>query len=229
MSKPQGNNNKRQKPRKEKPEFDQAIVDLARVTRVTKGGKHLSFRALVLIGDRKGKVGYGVEKGADVQIAVDKAVRQAQKNMIFVPFDKKTIPHRVEAKFKAGKVMIKPAPQGSGIIAGSSIRTVLELAGVPNASAKMLGKSNNKISNVKATFAALSSFKREAIEKSRKSRERVEKNKVQQIEVKSTQGGSVLSGKELDSAKVSADKKEVVEKKVAKNDSNPSFVGSEKK
>lgn len=210
MSKPQGNN-KRQKPRKEKPEFDQAIVDLARVTRVTKGGKHMSFRALVLIGDRKGKVGYGVEKGADVQIAVDKAVRQAKKNMIFVPFNKKTIPHRVEAKFKAGKVMIKPAPQGSGIIAGSSIRTVLELAGVPNASAKMLGKSNNKISNVKATFAALSSFKREAVEKSRKSRERVEKNNVKQIEVKSVQGG-----KELASAKVSVDKKNIVEKDTSK-------------
>ena len=79
MSKPQGNNNRRQKPRKEKPEFEQSIVDLARVTRVTKGGKHLSFRALVLIGDRKGKVGYGVEKGADVQIAVDKLLDKLKK------------------------------------------------------------------------------------------------------------------------------------------------------
>lgn len=185
MSKPQSN--RRQKPRKEKPEFDQSIVDLARVTRVTKGGKHLSFRALVLIGDRKGRVGYGVEKGADVQIAVDKAVRQARKNMIFVPFDKKTIPHRVEAKFKAGKVMIKPAPQGSGIIAGSSIRTVLELAGVPNASAKMLGKSGNKMSNVKATFKALSSFKPEAVAKAKANRERVEKNKVKTVEMPKTE------------------------------------------
>ena len=182
MSKPQ--NRRRQKPRKEKPEFDQSIVDLARVTRVTKGGKHLSFRALVLIGDRKGRVGYGVEKGSDVQIAVDKAVRQAHKNLIFVPFDKKTIPHRVEAKFKAGKVMIKPAPQGSGIIAGSSIRTVLELAGIPNASAKMLGKSNNKMSNVKATFAALSSFKPEAVEKAKKMREKLQKNKVTKVDTK---------------------------------------------
>lgn len=182
MSKPQSN--KRQKPRKEKPEFDQSIVDLARVTRVTKGGKHLSFRALVLIGDRKGKVGYGVDKGADVQIAVDKAVRQAQKNMIFVPFSKETIPHRVEAKYKAAKVMIKPAPQGSGIIAGSSIRTVLELAGVPNASAKMLGKSNNKIVNVKATFEALSRFKPEAIARAKQAREKVEKNVIKEIDVK---------------------------------------------
>lgn len=173
MSKPQGN--RRPKPKKEKPEFDQTIVDLARVTRVTTGGKQMSFRALVLIGDRNGRVGYGVEKGADVQIAVDKAVRHAKKNIIHVPFDDVSIPHRVEAKYKAGKIMIKPAPQGSGIIAGSSIRLVLELAGVPNASAKMLGKSGNKISNVKATFEALQSFKSRAVEK-------ILQNKNKQIE-----------------------------------------------
>jgi len=125
----------------------------------------LSFRALVLIGDRKGRVGYGVQKGGDVQIAVDKAVNQAKKNIIFVPFNDVSIPHRVEAKYKSAKVMVKPAPQGSGIIAGSAIRTVLDFAGVPNASAKMLGKSNNKIVNVKATFAALSSFKPSAVQK----------------------------------------------------------------
>lgn len=160
MAKPE--RTKRRGEPREKPEFDQSIVDLARVTRVTKGGKQMSFRACVLIGDRKGRVGYGVDKGKDVQIAVEKAVRQAKKNMILVPLIRETIPHRVEAKFKAAKVMIKPAPKGSGIIAGSSIRTVLELAGVPNASAKMLGKTGNKITNVKATFQALTSFKSHA-------------------------------------------------------------------
>jgi small subunit ribosomal protein S5 len=159
------NRGKRQKPAREKPEFDQTIVDLARVTRVTKGGKQMSFRACVLIGDRRGRVGYGVDKGKDVQIAVDKAVNQAKKNMITVPFNDVTIPHRVEAKFKAARVMIKPAPQGSGIIAGSSIRLVLELAGVPNASAKKLGKTPNKISNIKATFEALQSFKPFAVQR----------------------------------------------------------------
>lgn len=144
--------------KKEKPEFDQQIVDLARVTRVTKGGKQLSFRACVVIGDRKGRVGYGIEKGKDVQIAVEKAANQAKKSIIRVPIIKETVPHRVEAKFKAGRVMIKPAPPGSGIIAGSSIRTVLEFAGVPNASAKMIGKTNNKITNVKTTFKALGQF-----------------------------------------------------------------------
>lgn len=150
---------KGQKPKREKPEFDQQIVDLARVTRVTKGGKQLSFRAAVLIGDRKGRVGYGVEKGKDVQIAVEKAVNQAKKALLNVPMDEHSIPHAVQAKFKAAKVLIKPAPKGSGIIAGGAVRTVLEMAGVPNASAKMIGKTTNKISNIKATFAALQSFK----------------------------------------------------------------------
>lgn len=148
---------------KEKPEFDQTIVDLARVTRVTKGGKHMSFRACVLIGDRRGRVGYGIEKGKDVQIAVDKAVNQAKKNLLNVPIFNETIPHRVEAKFKAGKVMIKPAPKGSGIIAGSAVRMVLDLAGIPNASGKILGRTNNKVVNVKATFEALKNFKSQAV------------------------------------------------------------------
>jgi len=147
---------------KEKPEFDQTIADLARVTRVTKGGKQMSFRACVLIGDRKGRVGYGVQKGKDVQGAVEKAVRQAKKNLIRIPLRHETIPHMVVAKFKAANVMLKPAPRGSGIIAGSVIRLVLEMAGVPNASSKMLGKTNNKITNIKAVFAALSLFRPEA-------------------------------------------------------------------
>jgi small subunit ribosomal protein S5 len=149
----------RARPKREKPEFDQQILDLARVTRVTKGGKQLSFRATVVIGDRKGKVGYGTGKGKDVQIAVEKAVNQAKKRMLVVPIVKETIPHRVETKYKAGRIMIKPAPKGSGIIAGSALRVVLELAGVPNASAKIMGKTNNKVTNVKAAFQALGSFK----------------------------------------------------------------------
>jgi len=163
------------KQKREKPEFDQQIADLARVTRVTKGGKQLSFRACVLIGDRRGRVGYGIQKGKDVQIAVDKAVKQAKKKLLNVPVINETIPHIVAAKFKAGKVMIKPASKGSGIIAGSVIRTVLEMAGVPNASAKMLGKTNNKITNIKATFKALESFKPSSIRK-KSVKNKVEKN-----------------------------------------------------
>jgi len=158
----------REKTQKEKPEFDQQIVDLARVTRVTKGGKQLSFRAVVLIGDRRGRVGYGVDKGKDVQLATTKAFNQAKKNLITIPFRFETIPHMVKAKFGSARVMLKPAPQGSGIIAGGSIRGVLEMAGVPNASAKMLGKSGNKMNNIKATFIALQSFKVKAGRKEKK-------------------------------------------------------------
>ncbi len=151
------------KDKKEKPEFDQHILDLARVTRVTKGGKQMSFRATVLIGDRNGRVAYGVDKGKDVQIAVEKAVNQAKKQFIRIPLKNGTIPHRVEAKFKAAHIMLKPAPIGSGIIAGGATRIVLEMAGVPNASAKTLSKTNNKITNVKATFKALSLFKKNVV------------------------------------------------------------------
>lgn len=142
-------------PKKERPEFDQQIVDLARVTRVTKGGKQMSFRACVVIGDRNGRVGFGLDKGKDVQMAVEKAVNQAKKHMLRVPLRKETIPHRVEAKYGAGRVLLKPAPRGSGVIAGSAARTVLELAGVPNVSTKILSKTKNKVTNVKVVFEAL--------------------------------------------------------------------------
>ncbi len=144
----------------ERPEFDQFILDLARVTRVTKGGKHLSFRACVVLGDRHGRVGFGVAKGKDVQLGVEKAVHQAKKHIIRVPIIKETIPHPVVQKFKAASILLKPAPKGSGIIAGGAARTVLEMAGVPNVSAKLLGKTKNKIAVVKATFEALESFKK---------------------------------------------------------------------
>ena len=155
--------NRSNRPRAEKPEFDQQILDLARVTRVTKGGKQMSFRATVLIGDHRGRVGYGVDKGKDVQIAVDKAVNQARKTLFNVPIVRDTIPHTVMAKYGAARILIQPAPRGSGIIAGGAIRLVLELAGVPNASAKMLGRASNKMNNIKATFDALHSFKVKAV------------------------------------------------------------------
>ncbi|MCX6781522.1 MAG: 30S ribosomal protein S5 [Candidatus Magasanikbacteria bacterium] len=146
--------------KEERKEFDQYILDLARVTRVTEGGKHLSFRACVILGDRAGRVGFGIAKGKDVQIGVEKAARQAKKNIIHVPIVKETIPHAVLAKFKAARVLLKPAPIGSGIIAGGAVRVVLDLAGIPNVSSKILSKTKNKIVIVKATFVALQSFKK---------------------------------------------------------------------
>ncbi|MFA6603648.1 MAG: 30S ribosomal protein S5 [Patescibacteria group bacterium] len=138
----------------EQKEFDQRILELSRVTRVTKGGKRMRFRACVIIGDRKGRVGFGIAKGADVAGSVAKAVTQAKKRLLTVPMVQGSIPHRVEQKFAAASVLLMPAPKGTGIKAGGAIRVVLELAGVPNASAKILG-SNNKINNTKATMLAL--------------------------------------------------------------------------
>ena len=139
---------------REPREFEQKILELARVTRVTKGGKRMRFRASLVIGDRRGRVGFGVAKGADVAMAVEKAFRQAKKNMITVPLVKETIPHEVLRKFAAASVLLKPAPQGTGLKCGGPTRVVLELAGVPNAVSKLMG-SNNKINNAKATFMAL--------------------------------------------------------------------------
>ncbi len=143
---------------REKPEFEQQLVDLARVTRITKAGKQLAFRALVVLGDKKGRVGFAVEKGKDVTIAVSKAVAQAKKTMINVKMVKGTIPHEVRMKFKGAQVMIKPAPQGTGVKAGGAVRTVLDLAGVSNVVAKILG-SANKINNVRCVYQALKSLR----------------------------------------------------------------------
>lgn len=168
--------------RAEKSEFEQFILDMARVTRVTQGGKHMSFRICVIIGDRKGRVGYGVAKGKDVQLGVEKAVHQAKKNIVTVPIVNETIPHFVQCKFKSSTVMLKPAPRGSGIIAGGAVRTVLDMAGIPNVSSKILGKTKNKIVTVKATFEALKSFKgvrvHKPVEVAVKAEEIVDKEKV---------------------------------------------------
>lgn len=140
-------------PREDK-EFDQKILDLARVTRVTKGGKHMRFRACVILGDKKGGVGYGIGKGTDVSIAVNKAATRAKKAIIRVSFVNETIAHEIQEKFGAAKIMIKPAPKGTGIKAGGAMRVIFELAGVPNVVGKILG-SKNKINNTKATISAL--------------------------------------------------------------------------
>ena len=157
---PRDDKRRRRSPQKrEKSEFDQRIVDLARVTRVMKGGKRLRFRACVAIGDRKGRVAIGIAKGADVTMAISKAVRKAEKRLINVPIVKGTIPHEIRHKLGAAKILLKPAPKGTGIIAGGAVRIVLELAGIDNVVSKILG-TNNKVSNVQCTMEALQGFKR---------------------------------------------------------------------
>lgn len=140
--------------KKEKKEFEQQIIDIARVTRVMAGGKRMRFRACLVIGNQKGRIGFGMKKGADVTIAVNKANNQAMKNIITVPIVHDTIPHQVRQKFCGAEILIKPAPKGSGIIAGGVLRPVFKLAGIKNIVAKMLG-SNGKLNNVQAAFKSL--------------------------------------------------------------------------
>jgi len=143
----------------EKPEFEQKLVDLARVTRVTRGGKQLSFRALIVLGDKKSKVSYGLAKGKDVTIAVSKAVEQAKKRMIVLNLNEGTISHEIRHKFGAARIMLKPAPTGTGVKAGGAVRTMLDLGGIENIVGKIMG-SNNKINNIKCTFEALKLLKK---------------------------------------------------------------------
>lgn len=142
------------RPEREPREFEQKILELARVTRVTKGGKRMRFRACLIIGDRKGRVGMGVAKGADVAMSVEKAFRKAKKDLVTIPLQNGTVPHIVDCKFSAARVLIKPAPQGTGLKCGGAVRVILELGGVPNAVSKVMG-SKNKINNAKAVIAAL--------------------------------------------------------------------------
>ena len=150
-----GQKGKKQKfNKKKKSEFDQKIVDLARVTRVMAGGKRLRFRATIVIGDKRARVGVGVAKGKDVSLAISKAVKIAEKNMINTPIINGTIPCEIKQKFGAARIFLKPAKSGTGIIAGGAVRTVLELSGLQNIVGKIYG-SKNKINNVYATIEAL--------------------------------------------------------------------------
>lgn len=147
------------KPSARKPEFEEQVVDLRRVTRVMAGGKRFRFRATVIIGDGKGRVGVGIAKGLDVETAIGKAKAQAQNNIIQIKLVEGTIPHEVQAKYSAAQVLLKPASAGHGLMAGGSPRLVLKLAGVQDATAKCLGNTTNKLTNALATVEALKKLK----------------------------------------------------------------------
>ncbi len=150
-----GNFNRNQKDFGGPPkEFEETVVQINRISKKTKGGNQIRFSALLVVGDRKGKVGVGIAKATDVRNAIRKAIDAAKRNMIIVPLKGTTVPISVLEKFSAAKVMLKPAPPGSGIIAGGPMRVVLEAAGIRDASGKILG-TKNKISNVYATLKAL--------------------------------------------------------------------------
>lgn len=142
----------------EEKQFDERVANIDRVARVVKGGRRFRFRALVIVGDHKGKVGIGVSKGADVTTAISKASEVAKKNLVEVKIYKGTIPHEANAKVAGAKILIMPASAGTGLIAGGVVRTVLEVAGISNALSKSLG-STNKINCAYATVQALSGIK----------------------------------------------------------------------
>jgi len=135
-------------------EFEETVIDIRRISKKTKGGNTIRFSALVVIGDRKGRVGVGLSKALDVSGAIRKAIESAKGKMIRIPLRGTTIPFSVEEKFSAARIILKPAPPGSGIIAGGPIRVVLESAGVRDAVGKILG-TKNKASNVYACMKAL--------------------------------------------------------------------------
>ena len=143
---------------KEAKEFDEEVIEVARVTRVVKGGRRMRFRATVVIGNKKGTVGYGIGKAVEVQLAIQKAVAKAKKRLIRVPLYKGTLPHQVQTKFKSSIVFMKPASEGTGLIAGGAVRQILELAGVKNVLSKSLG-STNRVNTAKASYQALTKLR----------------------------------------------------------------------
>ncbi|MEA3449882.1 MAG: 30S ribosomal protein S5 [Patescibacteria group bacterium] len=182
---------KRARPKRyEKPkdEFDQKIVDIARVTRVMAGGKRMRFRACVAIGNKKGKIAVGIDKGSDVSIAVNKAVNKAKKKIVDISIVNDTIPHEVYYKYGAAKILFRPAGGGRGIISGGATRAILELSGIKNITTKNLG-TNNPVNIAKCTVEALDSLKKVEVKKDNKNLEKIKKEKTSEnkIEEKNTE------------------------------------------
>ena len=141
-------------------EFDEKVVKISRVSKKTKGGNKIGFTALIVVGDKKGRVGVALGKANNVLSAIKKGVRLAKKDIITVPLKEGSISHKIVYKFRAARIMLKPAPAGTGIIAGGAVRAVVEAAGIQNIVSKIMG-GDNKITNVYATYYALQNLKKE--------------------------------------------------------------------
>ncbi len=143
----------------EKNPFEERVVSVDRISRTVAGGRRIRFRALIVIGNKNGQVGVGLAKSNEVAAAVTKAGKRAKKNLITVPIIKESIPHEVIGQYGSAMVMLKPAPEGTSVIAGGPVRAVVELAGIHNITSKILGGTSNKLNNVMATYTALSNLR----------------------------------------------------------------------
>lgn len=174
MGKPAHKNRRRH--RKEPKEFDEEVIQIDRVTRVVKGGRRLRFRATVVIGDRKGRIGIGIGKSTEVAGAIKKAISKAKNAVIRVPIFRDTIPHDIKIKFKASRILMLPAGEGTGIIAGGAVRKVVELAGIKNILSKSFG-TNNRVSNTQATYKALGLLRKRTDNRKKKADTAAKENK----------------------------------------------------
>ena len=152
------NRNYRNKDEK-KDDLESKLLDLARIAHTRAGGRKMRFRALMIIGNRAGKVGMGLSKGGDVSLAIEKATRLAKKNLIDIPIIGNTIPHEIAAKVGAARIILRPQRKGRGLVAGGTVRTICALAGIKDVSSKILGRTGNKINNARATIEALKKLK----------------------------------------------------------------------
>ncbi len=171
---------KRSRPRDQKrpkDEFEQKLLDVARVARVTAGGRRFRFRAVVVVGDKNGRVGVGADKGKDVQFAIEKAVRDAKKTLLNVPMTKQgSLPYGVYGKSGSSIVFLKPAREGRGIIAGGAVRAVCDMAGYKNIIGKIITRSGNKLNNARAAIEALKKIKIREIKVEKPQKEEVSNN-----------------------------------------------------
>lgn len=157
QGRPQSGRGRREQAPAEPKQFEELVINVDRVSRVVKGGRRFRFKALVVVGDRKNKVGVGVAKGADVQVAIQKATDVAKKNLITIPVVNETIPHENEVKYSGAQVLLKPAAPGTGIIAGGVVRSIIGVTGIRNLLSKSLN-STNKVNIAYATIEALRSL-----------------------------------------------------------------------
>ncbi len=159
-----------------KKEFENEVLDISRVERMTAGGRRLRFRTVVVVGDKKGKVGIASAKGKDVQQSIEKATKKAQKEMVKALISEGgTIPHEVKAKYGAAVVLLKPQSEGRGLVAGGTVRTICAMAGIENISGKILGNTRNKFNNAKAAIKALESLKETKAKKGEEEKGKEEK------------------------------------------------------